>query len=86
MKEFDYIITDPFGMHARPAGLLSKEAAGLDSTVSIIKDGSCIDTRRIMALMQLNIKQNDRITVRVEGGNETKNASVLLAFLERNNY
>lgn len=86
MKEFDYIITDPFGIHARPAGLFAKEAATLDSTVSIVKDGNCVDTRRLMALMQLNIKQNDRITIRVEGGNESKNAAALLKFLDSNNY
>ena len=26
MKEFKYVITDPLGIHARPAGLLAKEA------------------------------------------------------------
>ena len=28
MKEFTYTITDEQGIHARPAGLLVKEAAG----------------------------------------------------------
>lgn len=27
MKEFKYVITDPEGIHARPAGLLVKKAA-----------------------------------------------------------
>ena len=27
MKEFNYTITDPQGIHARPAGVLVKEAA-----------------------------------------------------------
>lgn len=86
MKEFDYTITDPIGIHARPAGMLAKKAAELDSTVTIIKDGKCADTRRLMALMQLGIKQGDTITVRVEGGNEDKNALFLLSFLEDNKY
>ena len=86
MKEFDYTITDPIGIHARPAGMLAKKAAELDSTVTIIKDGKCADTRRLMALMQLGIKQGDTITGRVEGGNEDKNALFLLSFLEDNKY
>ena len=27
MKEFKYVITDPEGIHARPAGILVKQAA-----------------------------------------------------------
>lgn len=86
MKEFTYTITDPIGIHARPAGMLAKKAAELDSTVTLIKDGKAADTRRLMALMQLNIKQGDNITVRIEGGNEDKNAQDLLAFFKNNNY
>ena len=29
MKEFKYVITDPEGIHARPAGLLLKQAINL---------------------------------------------------------
>ena len=86
MKEFTYTITDPIGIHARPAGMLAKKAAELDSTVTLIKDGKAADKRRLMALMQLNIKQGDNITVRIEGGNEDKNAQDLLAFFKNNNY
>lgn len=86
MKEFTYKITDPIGIHARPAGMLAKKAAELDSTVTIIKDGKSVDTRRLMALMQLGIKENDEITVRIEGGNEDRNTHEILTFLEINKY
>ena len=66
--------------------MLAKKAAELDSTVTIIKDGKSVDTRRLMALMQLGIKQNDEITVRIEGGQEDKNAHEILNFLESNKY
>lgn len=86
MKEFIYKITDPIGIHARPAGMLAKKAAELDSTVTIIKDGKCADTRRLMALMQLGIKHGDEITIRIDGGNEDKNTHEILLFLQKNNY
>ena len=35
MKEFKYIITDPLGMHARPAGMLVKAAAPYASKVTV---------------------------------------------------
>ena len=86
MKEFSYTITDPLGIHARPAGMLSKKASELDSTVTVIKDGKTADTRRLMALMQMGIRQNDTITIRIEGGNEDKNGQAFLEYLETNKY
>ena len=35
MKDFTYTITDPVGLHARPAGMLSKAAKALNSTITI---------------------------------------------------
>lgn len=32
MKEFEFVVTDPQGIHARPAGLLVKEAKNLNPT------------------------------------------------------
>ena len=37
MKEFSYTITDPVGIHARPAGLLAKAAKAYQSTVTLYK-------------------------------------------------
>ena len=39
MKEFKYVIKDEQGIHARPAGLLGKEAAAFPCKVTIEKDG-----------------------------------------------
>lgn len=36
MKQFTYTITDPVGIHARPAGLLAKAAKGMDSTITVL--------------------------------------------------
>ena len=34
MKEFVYTIKEPVGIHARPAGMLAKEAKACQSTVT----------------------------------------------------
>ena len=49
MKEFNYTITDPQGIHARPAGVLVKEAAKYQSTITLEKDGKTGDAKRIFA-------------------------------------
>ena len=78
MKQFTYTITDPVGIHARPAGLLAKAAKALDSTVTIAKaDGKSTTATKLMALMGLGIKQDDIVTVTVEGGAEDANAAAM---------
>ncbi len=85
MKQFSYTITDPIGIHARPAGLLVKAVKALDSTVTIAKaDGKSAVGTKLMALMGLGIKQGETVTVTVEGGNEDVNATTLEQFFQSN--
>ena len=85
MKEFVYTITDPLGVHARPAGLLVRAIKGVDSTVTITKaDGKSAVGAKLMALMGLGIKQGDTVFVTVEGGSEDANAASLEQFFKDN--
>ncbi len=81
MTSFTYTITDPVGIHARPAGLLAKQAATFGSTITIIKGEKSANARRLMALMGLGIKSGDTITVEVEGEDEAATADAMKAFL-----
>lgn len=86
MKEFTYTITDPVGIHARPAGLLAKKAAGFKSTITVIKGEKKADTRRLIAFMGLGIKCGDTITIQAEGEDEQAAAEAVQAFLKENNF
>ena len=58
MKSFEYTITDPVGIHARPAGLLVKEIKSYaGSAVTISKGEKSVNALKLMALMQMGIKQ-----------------------------
>jgi len=85
MKQFVYTITDPIGIHARPAGLLAKAAKALDSTVTIVKaDGKSVLATRLMALMGLGVKQGDTVHVIIEGENEEADAVVMEQYFKDN--
>lgn len=84
MKEFSYEIKDPMGVHARPAGLLVKAAAGFASSVSMDTPHGTADCKRIMAVMRMAVKQGDTVTVKCEGADEDKAAAELQAFFEAN--
>ena len=42
MKEFTYVITDPEGIHARPAGELVKAAKAFECGIKLTKDGKTV--------------------------------------------
>ncbi|MDO4291648.1 MAG: HPr family phosphocarrier protein [Eubacteriales bacterium] len=84
MKQFTYTIQDELGIHARPAGLLTKEAAKFKSTVSVEDGGKKGDAKKIMSLMMLGAKKGHTITVTVEGEDEDAAASAIQTFLQEN--
>ena len=84
MKVFKYVITDEVGIHARPAGLLVKEAKGFTSTITISKGDKSAKATALMKLMGMGVKKGDEITVTVEGEDEEAAAAAIEAFLKEN--
>lgn len=85
MKQFTYTITDPVGLHARPAGLLAKAAKTLNSTVTVAKaDGKSAEAKKLMAVMGLAVKTGDTVTFTIEGGDEEANAAAMEKFCQEN--
>ncbi len=82
MKSFTYTITDEVGIHARPAGLLVKEAKKYGSVVRIEKEGKSAEAGKLMALMGLGVKKGDTVTVTVEGEDEETAAENLEIFFK----
>ncbi|MCM1173999.1 MAG: HPr family phosphocarrier protein [Blautia sp.] len=70
MKEFQYVIQDPVGLHARPAGLLVKQAAGFQSKITISGNGKSCDAKKLIMLMSLGLTQGTEISCRIEGEDE----------------
>ena len=63
MKEFKYTITDPEGIHARPAGELVKAAKQFTSTIKLAKDGKSGDCKKIFGIMGLAVKNGQEVTL-----------------------
>lgn len=84
MKELSYVITDPEGIHARPAGALVKEAAAFKSNITIGKDGKDVDAKRIFGIMGLAAKQGQTIVLKADGEDEDAAIEKLGTFLKEN--
>lgn len=85
MKTFEYTIKDPNGLHARPAGLLVQMAQKSEGAVKIARGEKTADLKRLFAVMGMNIKQGETITVSVDGADEEETAKALEDFF-RNNF
>ena len=84
MKSFEYTITDPVGIHARPAGILVKEIKKYASTVTVIKGEKEVNALRLMALMGMGIKQGDTVKVTIDGADEDAAAAAIEEFFKAN--
>ena len=84
MKTFEYTIKDELGIHARPAGLLVKEAKKYESECTITKDGKTKKLTQLMMLMSLSVKQVETVTVTAEGADEDAAIAGLKEFFEAN--
>ena len=78
MKQFNYTITDPLGIHARPAGLLAKAAKTFPDTVIMIQKGDKeVKATQLMKLMGLGVKEGDVVTVTADGPSEENAIEVM---------
>lgn len=85
MKSFEYVITDTLGIHARPAGLLAREARAFADTVITISNGSTeAKASQLMRLMSLGVKAGDRVCVRAEGPCEDAAIAAMESFFRAN--
>ena len=85
MKQFEYTIKDPLGIHARPAGMLAKVAKGFgDTVVTITKGEKTVKAIQLMKLMGLGIKTGETVTIGAEGPDEDAAIEAIRAFFEEN--
>lgn len=84
MQSFTYVIQDPLGIHARPAGKLVKAATEFKCDITLETVKGKADAKRILAVMGLAAKQGTTITVQCVGQDEEQAANQLQKFMESN--
>lgn len=84
MKSFDYVIQDPMGIHARPAGVMVKMVSQLPCKVTLNVNGKVADAKKIIAVMGLGAKQGQTVNVQVEGDGADQALETLQKFFSEN--
>ncbi len=84
MKEFTYVITDEIGIHARPAGMLVKEAKAFTSKITLEANGKTADATKLMAVMSLGVKNGAEVVIKAEGDDEDAAIAKMEEFMKEN--
>lgn len=84
MKEITYVITDEIGIHARPAGMLVKEAKAFTSKITLEANGKSADATKLMAVMSLGVKNGAEVVIKAEGEDEDAAIAKMEEFMKEN--
>lgn len=67
MPEATVTLTNPTGLHARPAKVFAKAAAGSGHDVTVRKGDTTANAASVLSVLTLDCHHGDEITISVEG-------------------
>ncbi len=70
MRSFVYAIRDKAGIHARPAGIVAREAKKYGAEIVFFCGEKKANAKKLTELMSMGIKCGDELTVEAEGADE----------------
>ena len=66
MKE-DITITNPAGLHARPAAEFVKRAKASASDISVTANGKTVNAKSMLGILKLGATSGTTVTIKVDG-------------------
>ena len=79
----DVIVTNPLGLHARPAAMIAKLAMKAQSNVWMIKNGEHVDASSIIDILSLACAKDCRITLKVNHPSDVEILNEIIALFEK---
>lgn len=77
MTEKMFTITDPTGIHARPATTLVQAASKFDADINLEYNGKAVNLKSIMGVMSLGIPNGAEIKITAEGSDAQEAVAAL---------
>jgi phosphocarrier protein HPr len=75
-------LTNPVGLHARPAALFTMAAAGFGCDVQVSKNGKSVNGKSVIKLISLDCRTGDEITITTSGVDEAVALDKLVALVQ----
>lgn len=76
------VVTNPQGLHARPADMFVKLATRFAAKVEIVKDRERVDGKSILALLTLAAAEGTKLSIEAEGPDAAEALDALVALVE----
>lgn len=77
------VITDPLGLHARPAAEFVTAARGFESDLQLLVGDKQANCKSLISVLKLGIGQGTVVTLEAVGGDEEDAAETLALLLDR---
>jgi len=84
MVSFEYIIKDPMGLHARPAGIMVRQIKNIPAGVRIACGSRSTDGKKLFGIMGMAVKCGETVTVTIDGEGEEAVKEQLETFFQEN--
>ena len=82
MKQFSYLITNPLGIHARPAALLAQACVEFKSVTTFECNGNKAAGNNVLQIMALHAAKGQTLEITVEGTDEEACATNIMDVLQ----
>ncbi|MBE7721630.1 HPr family phosphocarrier protein [Lacrimispora indolis] len=83
MKQFEFVVQDAMGIHARSAGDMAAAAKQFTSLIKLKKEEKEADLKDPLAIMRLAIKQEERVIISAAGEDENQAIQQLKDLIEK---
>jgi phosphocarrier protein len=77
----DVTVTEPEGLHARPAALFCRAAARFEAEVRVEKNGASANARSLLSVLQLDVRRGDLVTLIADGSDAEEAVRALVDVL-----
>ncbi|MTV49983.1 HPr family phosphocarrier protein [Heliobacillus mobilis] len=82
MTEIQLVLTNPTGLHARPASQFVQTASKFKSKVKISAGGKQVDAKSILGVMTMGLRSGTAFTVTADGEDEVECVAALASLVE----
>ncbi|NOZ40084.1 MAG: HPr family phosphocarrier protein [Planctomycetes bacterium] len=76
------VISNPQGLHARPAELFARLALQFDSDIEVIRDSHRVDAKSILHVLTLGAAQGTELTLQATGADAEAALEALVRLVE----
>ena len=69
-EKLSFVVSDPVGLHARPATILVNQASKFTSNIKLVYNGKEVNLKSIMGVMSLGVPTKATVEIVAEGDDE----------------